>query len=232
MNIYYRNDKASLSGSETAVGSSLLNIYDPMLELRADFKAELVTINGSYGGNIAAIDTLCIGYTNASLYELTTREGKCSGRITNKITVFNFTKTQYIDSFQLKLEGVDPLYLGHLFLGQKTVLPRFTVEPEDGKALKSESSRSFGGQVFGMRRKTLKSFAADFQRITAEEKEVIDEYVEAVLNIEPHIIDPYFEARDKFPPMYATLSNSEISLTKRNENGFFYDGSFTWQEAR
>jgi len=232
MNIYYKNEKAILSASQPVVGSSLLNIYDPMLELRTDFSGELVTINGMYEENIAAIDSLCIGYTNASLYELTINEEKFSGRINDKITVFNFNEMLYTDSFQLKLEGINNLYLGLLFLGKKIVLPRFEVGPEISKTLNSESSRSFGGQVFGMRRKTLKSFAANFPRIKSYEKEIIDEYVETVLNIEPHIIDPYPEARDRFPPMYATLNTNEVSMKKLNEPGFFYSGSLSWKEAR
>jgi hypothetical protein len=86
--------------------------------------------------------------------------------------------------------------------------------------------------VFGIRRKTLNKFSVNFPRITAEEREIILKYIESVLNIEPHIIDPYCGARDKFPPMYATLNISENSMQKLNENGFFYSTNLTWQEAR
>jgi len=233
VNVYCRNKKAAFAEySPLADGSSLLNVYDPMLELRADFLDESVTVRGEYD-NIAALDSLCLGYTNACRYRLETREGEFAGKTSGLITIRDFDETVFTDWFVLELEGIeDPLYLGHLFLGMRTELPRFAVGPDAGLTLNSESSRSFGGQAFGMRRKTLRNFSANFQRITSEEKEVIEEYVEAVLNIEPHVIDPYPGARDKFPPMYATLNISELPFSKLNENGFYYSGQLKWQEAK
>lgn len=235
-NIYHRNERAVISGSNTVTGSLLSNVYDSMMELRADFTGRTVTINGKYE-NIAAIDSLCLGNTNADWYELTTREGTCRGKITGWISVYNFDETQYIDSFTLRLgyndeEDADPLYLGYLFLGKKTRLPRFGVGPQTGTTLRGESSRSFGGQVYGMKRRPLDGFAADFPRLTADEYREIKEYVNAVQNVEPHIIDPYHEAREEFPPMHVTLDMSEVSLTKQNEDGFYYSGKLAWKEAR
>ncbi|MCL2805271.1 MAG: hypothetical protein FWD26_04970 [Treponema sp.] len=232
MNIYYKNEQAELSGDDPVVGSSLYNIYDPMLELTAIFSKNNIKITGDYGINSVLVDSLCIGYTNAFRYELTTQEGSCSGLINDKITIFNFDEILFINGFKLILESTENLYLGYLFLGCKTLLPRFEAGPETGKILFSESSRSFGGQVFGVRRKTLNSFSASFPRISTEEKKIITEYVDAVLNIEPHIIDPYPDAREEFPPMYSTLNVSDVSLPKRNENGFYYSSSLSWQEAR
>ena len=233
MNVYCRNQKAAFTEyPPLAEGSSLLDVYDPMLALRADFLDESVTIRGDYG-KAAPMDSLCLGLTNAFRYRLETREGVFAGTINGLITIHDFDETVFTDYFILELEGIeDPLYLGHLFLGQKTVLPRFAVEPETGITLASESGRSFGGQAFGMRRKTLESFSAKFPRLTVGERETVIDYVNAVLNVEPHIIDPYPKARDEFPPMYATLNIGEVSMQKRNENGFYYSGSLSWQEAK
>jgi hypothetical protein len=236
MNIYYHNEKATLvDRPSTNSVAPLDNIYDPMLELRAEFSESRVTIKGEYDG-ITAVDSLCIGYTNADRYKITTREGAFTGRIEGLIAIHDF-ETIFIDGFELELwhddeEDNEPLYLGHLFIGQKTELPRFSPEPTSGTTLHSTASRSFGGQVYGIRRRSLDSFAANFPRITACEREVIKEYVNAVLTTEPHIIDPYPLARGKFPPMYVTLDMSEVSLTKRNEDGFYYTGSLSWQEAK
>jgi hypothetical protein len=236
MNVYYRNEKVNLtSRPSTNLHAPLDNIYEPMLELKAEFTGYHVTITGEYGRVIAA-DSLCIGYTNADRYKLTTREGKFSGRIEGLIAVNNF-ETIFIDGFELELwhddeEDDELLYLGHLFLGQKTELPRFSPEPTSGTTLNSTASRSFGGQVYGIRRRSLDSFAVNFPRINTCERKVIKEYVNAVLTTEPHIIDPYPEARDEFPPMYVTLNTNEVSLTKRNEDGFYYTGNLSWQEAK
>ena len=232
MNVYYKNEKAMLSGSPTIVGSSLLNVYDSALELKTDFVEEQVTISGNYNGEIVAVDSLCLGLTNAFKYELITSEGTFVGRIDSRIVIVDFAETFFIDSFELRLESIEPVYLGLLYIGKKVVLPRFEVGPEVGTSLNSESSRSFGGQAYGMRRKTLGNFAANFPRITSHEKNVFEEYINFVINIESHIIDPYPEARDEFPPMYATLNINEVSLKKLNEPGFFYSGSLSWKEAR
>ena len=231
MNVYHKNMKATLEGSSVVLGSALSNIYDPVLELRTDFKDKKITLYGNFG-NIIAVDSICIGYTNADLFEFKSRHGTCSGKCRNKITIHNFDYTLRIEEFELTLEGIEPLYLGHLFTGQKTVLPRFVVSPVDGIELPSQLSRSFGGQAYGARRKTLEYFNAEFIRITNEEKKVIKQYIEEALNIEPHIIDPYGEVRDEYPPMYATLSISEMPFKKRPENGFYWDCSLSWKEAR
>jgi len=236
MNVYYRNEKATLIDKPpTDTVAPLDNIYDPMLELITKFLSSRVTIKGRYDDIIAA-DSLCIGYTNADRYKLTTREGTFTGSIEGLIAVCDF-ETVFIDGFELELwhddeEDKNPLYLGHLFIGQKTTLPRFSPGPESGTTLHSTASRSFGGQVYGMRRRSLDSFSVNFPRISAYEREVIKEYVNAVLTTEPHIIDPYPQAREKFSPMYVTLNIEEAAFTKRSENGFYYTGSLSWQEAR
>jgi len=231
VNVYYRNEKAAFTNhSPLAVGSSIYNVYDPMLKLRADFLEENVTIRGD---EIVTIDSLCLGYTNAYCYRLETREGIFEGNIAKGlITIRDFEEIIYSDYFILELESDDPLYLGHLYLGHKTELPRFAVEPETGIALNSEASRSFGGQVFGMKRVALESFAVNYNRLALEEQSLIKEYIKAVQNVTPHIIDPYPQAREEFPPMYAVLDIKETSFPKRNESGFFYGGSLSWREAR
>jgi len=231
MNVYYRNYKAILTEPKD---SYVDNIYDPIFELVAEFNESKVTIKGDYGLGAAAVDSVCLGYTNAFRYELKTnvKECSCEGSINDRITIFNFDDVSFINCFELTLESVEKLYLGHLFLGMRTVLPRFEVGHNSSKQLFSERNTSFGGQAFGVRRKTLKNFSVNFPRITSEEKEVFDEYIDTVLNIEPHIIDPYEDARDKFPPMYTTLNISDIASPKLKEDGFFYSLSLAWQEAR
>jgi hypothetical protein len=236
MNVYYRNEKAKfINKPPTNSKAPLENIYEPMLELKAEFLDSRVTITGGYANSVIA-DSLCLGYTNADRYKLTTREGEFSGRIEGLITINNF-ETIFIDGFELELwhddkEDDEPLYLGHLFLGMKTVFPRFSPEPTMGMSLNGVASRSFGGQVYGMKRRTLESFGVNIPRITVDEYRIIKNYVKNVQNVEPHVIDPYPEAREEFPPMYVSLNTDEVSLTKRNESGFYYTGSLLWQEAK
>jgi len=229
--VYHRNEKAELMSKEIADRSSIEYINDPMLELCADFKENDISITGSYG-NMVAIDSFCIGNTNAVSFELDIDGEIEKGWIQKHFTIRNLDEVIFTRSFVLKLSGIEPLYLGHLFFGMKTSLPRFAVEPNTSIELRSESSRSFGGQAFGMRRKTLKFFSANFPWLNLEDKKIIDDYIEDVLNVEPHIIDPYPEAHEDFPPIYATLGISEASFPKLNRDGFYYNSSLSWQEAR
>jgi hypothetical protein len=235
MYIYYQNNRATFfNSSETETGSSLENVFDPALELRAEFKEKgKVTINGRFNG-ITAVDSFCLGNTNAWKYKLITSEGESSGVIRGRITINNFDELVFIGGFTLELEcdEEEKLYIGYLFLGQKTSLPRFAIMPQTGVNVMSSASRSFGGQVFGVKQTMLKSFGVTFPRLTIEERDTIIEYIKTVQTVEPHIIDPYYEARDKFSPMYVTLIPNQYSFPKRDEDGFYFTGSLEWQEAR
>jgi len=236
MYVYYQNNKTeTLDSTQIKHPVYLKNIFDAQLELTAEFNSkDKVTITGTYPfPEIVPVDSLCLGNTNACRYKLTTREGEYSGIISGRITIKNF-EMAFIDGWTLELEGTgdDKIYLGYLYIGQKIVLPRFAIQPDTGMTLTSEGSRSFGGQAFGMKRVTLDNFKASFTRLNLQEKETIKEYVKAVQDIEPHIIDPYHEAREEFPPMYVTLSSGDYSFPKRDEDGFYFSGSLSWQEAR
>jgi hypothetical protein len=234
MYIYYKNNKAILEKTNVEGGSNIENIFDPMLELRADFDVKgNVTINGRFERTIA-VDSICIGNTNAFRYKLTTKEGEFSGRIQGWITINNRDDTIFTDYFTLELEGDEDkkLYLGYLYIGKKTVFPRFEIKPTSGLSITSTATRSFGGQVLGMRRRPLESFGVSFARLTLEDCNLIKNYIKAVQTVEPHIIDPYHEARAEFPPMYVTLTQGDYSFQKRDEDGFYFTGSMEWQEAR
>lgn len=236
--IYYQNQEAVLSGPAVVQGSSLANLYDPMLELRTDFQQATVEITGTFP-QVAPVDALCIGYTNASQFRLVLRSqlndiihnGAYQG-IGGRISIEDMPQTRYAKRFTLSLEGTSPLYLGLLYLGPRVGLPRFGTGPEAGFEFTGEGGRFYGGQAYGMERVTLEHFSVEFPRITGEEKRIMENYVKAVLNITPHIIDPYPEARGAFPPMYATISSGDISYPKRAENGFYFSSALTWQEAR
>ena len=229
--IYNRNNLPNINSPTPVAGSSLDDINDPMLEMCTIFDSENVTIEGEFETPVS-IDTFCIGNTNATSFELNIGKKPIQGNINSLITVRNFKDSIFIDKFTLMLSGPDPIYLGHLFFGEKTCLPRFSVEPNTSIELRSEGSRSFGGQAFGMRRKPLMNFSVNFPWLTSEEREILIDYLQDVQNVEPHIIDPYPQARDQFPPMYVTVDAGDVSLPKLNENGFFYSGSLSWKEAR
>ena len=246
MNIYYRNKKAEFYDEPATVeGKGLSYVYNPILDLRAEFKQDKVTIKGKYS-HLTAIDSLCIANTNALKYKFTAGEETVEGnirqldfiynRITlkNHITVHDFEEAIFIESFSLELEGLEdvPLYLGLLYLGDRTTLPRFSLKPDNGLALTGSASRSFGGHVYGTKRITLDSIGVKFSELNLDEYKEIKDYILSVQNVEPHIIDPYPGARREFPPMYVTLINDKYSFQKTDDDGFYFSGSLSWQEAK
>jgi hypothetical protein len=65
--------------------------------------------------------------------------------------------------------------------------------------------------------------------LTNDERLGILNYVSYVQTTEPHFIEPY--DIDGYTPMYVTIS-SVGDLSKRSENGFFWDwASTSWREA-
>jgi hypothetical protein len=209
-----------------------------MLELRADFQQAAVDITGTFP-QVAPVDALCLGYTNASQFKIALRSqlgdtihnGAYHG-IQGRISIEDMPHIRYAKSFTVRLEGTSPITLGLLYLGPRLGLPRFGTGPEQGLAFTGEGGRFSGGQAYGMERVSLKNFSAEFPRITGEEKQDMERYAEEVLNIRPHIIDPYPEARGEFPPMYVTLSGDGIAFQKRTETGFYFSTALSWQEAR
>ena len=98
--------------------------------------------------------------------------------------------------------------------------------------LQSESNRSEAGHAYGLWQPILESFSVTFPRADNKELKLMKAYIQTVLNIKPHVIDPYPQAREEFEPFYATLTDG-IEPQKRNENGFYWENiSLSWQEAK
>lgn len=139
--------------------------------------------------------------------------------------------TALCDRVELKLEGTENTKIGYVFMGEEWELPRFTVSPSRQVQIRNGSGRTFSGQVSGIPQDTLKTFNAEFLRIEQEWFKILDDYANGVQSVIPHVIDPYYEAHDKFPPFFATLEDFG-EQEKREENGFYWNFGMSWQEAR
>ena len=139
--------------------------------------------------------------------------------------------TALCDRVSLHLEGAQNIKVGYVFMGEEWVLPRFTVTPKRTLQLRNESGRTFSGQVTGIPQEALMDFHANFTRIDQEWFKVIDDYVNGVQSVIPHVIDPYYEAHSKFPPMFCTLTEYG-EQEKRIENGFYWNYQMSWMEAK
>ena len=241
MNVYPDNqiENISLRSDELAKHSDIKYLYHPYLDVASEFMSSAVTIYGET--NISRqiyCDSVILANTNATMacVELYDSSGTIlfdsgSQSFGGGVLIINLDTLAYCGSFKVTLSGDSNLYLGLLHFGIKIELPRFIVNPVQSIDLRNQAERSLGGQSYGFISKPLRNFSAQFQRIGKEDMDIIRGYVERTQTVVPHIIDPYPDAHEAVMPFYATLSDG-ISYTKRNENGFFYDLSLSWLEAK
>jgi hypothetical protein len=245
MNVYPVNNLervSVLTSPQQVLNIKLSNMYHIFFDLYAEFSTSSATITGDwdYFYPVAA-DTFIIGNTNAKSYHLTLKNTSgvtiyTSGTVligtTGKrgIHIKDLPRSLVVKQFILTVSGDENIKIGYLFFGEKWDIGSFQVSPKYGIEIRSGNGRSTGGQAYGLRKPTLRIFGASFAYEDNERRKLIEAYIEEALNVQPHIIDPYPKARDKFSPMYATLSDG-IELDKR-EGVFRWDYSLSWQEAR
>lgn len=241
MNVYPENkiENMTLSASSSA---DLANVYHPYFDLIADFPSSNVTIDGNAGFYYPFVCShFIIGGTNAAAYHLTLKNASGitvydSGTVylnRENIHIKDMPSPLTVCSFSLDLASYEPrTRAAYLYLGNRSKLPEFSINPSWGLALQSQSSRSASGHAYGLLETTLESFSCVFPRVDNNERRILKSYIKSVLNIKPHIIDPYPLARDEFEPMYVTLTDG-IDTSKRDEHGFYWsDVTLSWQEAK
>jgi hypothetical protein len=135
--------------------------------------------------------------------------------------------------FELTLTAAAPIFIGNLFVGLKTQLPRPGTSISDDIQLFSESAVSHGGHVHGSRGVYTEGFSCDFPVITADDRKILRQYLIEVQDVVPHYVDPFGLNREDFEPIYGALSESELSLAKLTvPDGGYYSTSLTWRGSR
>ncbi|MCL2610803.1 MAG: hypothetical protein FWE02_03895 [Defluviitaleaceae bacterium] len=206
-----------------------------------DFNAPRIDITSKWDNDVSG-DSFIIGNTNATRADIKLYNGtKLLFEKTielpyyiNIISIENeigMLKKINITDFVLTLSGFENISLGYLFFGEAYTLPRFIVNPTKALGLRNNADRTFSGQVTGIPVETLDSFAVSFARINNQEKKIVDKYIQGVQTVIPHVIDPYHEAHEEFEPFFATVAEYS-EAEKRAENGFFWNFSIAWQEAK
>jgi hypothetical protein len=241
MNLYYKNriETASLSSPQNDSPMPLSNLYHYYLDLLAGFANSTVTISGQWPfPSSVFVSSLCIGLTNAMNYTLTLFDVNGGQVYASGPKSAGFNKIEILDipgmtigGFVLELSGDEKITVGLLYLGDKLELPPFSPGPAHNNEFTGESSRTMGGYSYGLRKARLRTFSAGFPRVDNRDRKVIEEYMDETLNVRPHIIDPYPEARENYDPFYGTLTHG-FEGTKRAENGFYWDFELEWMEAK
>lgn len=243
MNVYPVNAiaGAGLYSPQKQSYALLTDLHNRYLENQVDFNSRDIQLEGNWSKSIPA-DVFIIANTNAisgtikfylgaNIVWEKSFELPYNVNIITSLNEYNLIKEHQFERFVLTLHGNEYIKIGYIYIGKTWVLPRFIVNPKKTLQLRNEAGRSFGGQVIGIPIETLRDFAVQFVRIKNQDMKKIDDYINGVQTVIPHVIDPYSEAHEEFEPLFVTIS--EIGeKEKRAENGFFWNFSMSWQEAK
>jgi hypothetical protein len=237
MNVYPVNamEGAVLNSRQREAHSHMIDIHNKYLEFTVDFSRPEIKIYGKWDKQVQA-DTFIVANTNAEAGNIRL---KLRGDVVLEkhfatkeyINIIDFEGLKQFDEIVLGFQGEANVKIGLLFTGEKWTLPRFVALPRKTLSLRNEGGRTFSGQVTGIPVNTLKTFGCGFVRIKNEEVKKINDYINGVQTIIPHIIDVYPKARQEFPPFFATVTEYG-EKEKRAENGFFWNFEIAWMEAR
>jgi len=240
MNVYPINliAGASLSGNVLSY-SDVRNIYHKYLNHRAYFAQGVVPTIAMEWTTPLYMDSLIIANTNCTKAIISVAYS--SGAPQVFIRELDIARIEFFELDPLKLTrkisvsftapvNAQP-YVGYCFAGNKMILPRFTVNPEREPTMRGESQRTNNGQSYGKAVPTLDKISVKYLRIPDDTKKIVDDYIQSVQKVVPHIVDWYPEAHEAFPPLYVTLTTGPVN-TKRAENDFFWDFNLGWLEAR
>jgi hypothetical protein len=238
MKVFYENKITTndVFSLDTSPLSSLDNLFHRFL----DFPVEFIS-NSSAVIEITktiALTKIILAITNATQINITlSRSGSDIAVYTiteiKPIMRIMFSETA-IDSAKIELLNSSDgglLSLGAVYFGDAVTLPRFIVEPELGKEFLTESKRTFGGYTYGLDGEELRTISLEFRRINELDYHIVNKYLKKVGKTIPHFIDIYEEANEAWPIMYGTFSG-DFKPVKRAENGFYFDFSLEYQEAK
>jgi hypothetical protein len=236
MNVYIDNvlkEAVSLAVSNLDPAYQASSLYDPVLSNNVLCTGPSAVITSSwdigvFADAIAVLDcNWTIGHITAVSQGETVYDADIVSRGGN--TIIKLPRIVMITGLTLSLESVDVLSVGILWAGVKTALPLFQVGFEYKPNIQSKAERTRYGIAYGVKQTSLKSFELSFQDLDNQKRLVMEDYIETVQFVEPHLVEPY--ETDKFPPLYATLEDSG-GFTKQ-KNGFRWDGfSLSYMEAK
>lgn len=211
-------------------------LYDPYIELACFCTGSSSVVTGRWI-DAMTVDSMAIGYHNADFARLILRDLEGNELFNQEIelyavdSVYYITRTQGAYSFEVQLSGGEPIYIGFLSFGEYLELPRFSTGWKAPLVINSIASKSLGGQVSGVFARHLRAAEVSLPRVTNEKLEEIVEYLAAVQTCKPHMVDLYPEAHDKVPARYAHVTEVGEPV-KRDEAGFFWSLSISYEEAR
>jgi len=223
---------AAVTASVSTITGSVEDIAHPSLTIAPEFNSTALALTVVFPFD-TLIDSVVISNTNATRMRIAQANNITVSRNTdNDPFVVIFTQPIVSRTLSIHLNApFRPLHIGSIYAGMRTKLPRNGATVEEGLRMFSRPARTFGGMSYGLRQKVLRTFSFQFPWVTPEDKRAIERIVANNQNIGPHILDPYPEARAKWPPRHVTLDDADVSFEKRPNDDFVYMAQLTWMEV-
>jgi hypothetical protein len=242
MNVYVENILAktlrdTLTATNKAAAYSVDMLYDEVLSNAVVFSGPSTKIAASWGLNQFA-DTVAIldsNWMTGRLAVVSQGETVFDKTITarGKHTIIKLPEMVMVSSISLELNAHEydkKLKVGILFVGRRIELPLFNVGFKYKLNVNSKGERTRYGIVYGSKKSSLRSFDVTFTDIDNSRRQVMEEYVDTVQYVQPHLVEPY--ESPEFQPLYATLTDAG-GFDRENNSGFDKEDNpgFRWSSA-
>jgi len=120
------------------------------------------------------------------------------------------------------------LEVGILFVGRRIELPLFNIGFKYKLNVNSKAERTRYGVVYGSKKSSLKSFEVSFSDVDNSRRLVMEDYIDTVQYVQPHLVEPY--ETPEYPPVYATLTDA--GGFDKDEHGFRWNTALSYMEAK
>jgi hypothetical protein len=235
MKVYYENilnGNASLAATNVERGYMVENLFDEMLSNNVEFMGEETEINITWPLNYFADSIIIlksnwtIGYLKVISQDITVYERPIVSH--GETTIIKLSKTFMFSALKLKLNSMDTLHIGMLYVAIGVKLPLFNIGFKYKRNVLSDQKRTRYGIVYGLKRPTLRGFEVTFQDIDDDKRKLVESYIDTVQFVQPHVVEPY--ESELFQPLYAALTDAG-QFGKENQDGFYWDSSLSYVEA-
>jgi len=220
--------------SALASGLDISLVVEPSLSPQARFLTTNPLVVFAFATPVM-VDSVAVLATNAISTVVAFEGTSCTLRHDgSKVSVAMLPEPLLVRTMAYWLTGTPgtPTAVGGLYAGMKKGLPRNAARPITALGRMDLAQRTLGGHGYGMRRIPLKRYEYEFPWVSLDDKNTMETIAIANQAHVPHIINPYPEADDAFPPAYVTLYEPNLSFERRGNNPPTYTTRMEWQEAR
>jgi hypothetical protein len=240
MNVYVENilkNAASISVTNAAPYYTADMLYDEALSNSVVFTQQYAAIEVKWGLNQLA-DTVAVLGSNFNLARLSVYRSDGTDLFYKDIvssgehTIIKLPEERMMTNLTFRvlstLKGQN-LEMGILFVGRRIELPLFDIGFKYKLNVNSKAERTRWGIAYGSKKPCLRSFDVAFTGIDNQRRSVMEEYIDAVQYVRPHLVEPY--ESPEFPPVYATLADAG-GFDSKDDTMFRWNSALSYMEAK